>query len=103
MLFIIQALCDPPHLRAIHCPSHAPATAGDPGTLFIIQVQFVIFGTSLLYELSPYKEYAKRCVNSQQNSGGVLGVLVSELSVLAGALDVFGFGKVYLIQTLYYL
>ena len=60
MLFIIQALCDPPHPKAIHCPSHAPAaTAGDHGTLFIIQVQFVIFGTSLLYELSPYKEYAK--------------------------------------------
>ena len=51
MLFIIQALCDPPHLRATHCPSHAAAAAGDPGTLFIIQVPFVIFGTSLLYEL----------------------------------------------------
>ena len=59
MLFIIQALCDPPHLRATHCPSHAAAAAGDPGTLFIIQVPFVIFGTSLLYELSRYKEYAK--------------------------------------------
>ena len=71
--------------------SHAPAAAGDPVMLFIIQVPFVIFGTSLLYE-EVHKEYAKKCVNSQQNSTDVFGVLVGAFSI----------GMVCLKQTLNY-
>ena len=36
MIFIIQALCDPLYLRAIHCPSHAPEAAGDDQVMLFI-------------------------------------------------------------------